>query len=396
MAQAAKSRNLTDRALRYRANADPPEGEARCCLCGTVDMVEVGHVNGKEQDNEPENLFWTCRSCNVKSANTMRAAGLGRLTNQYNPSSGGARTVAQWVTAVMSMKGESSVMPVDEAVEMVRATSPAKRSEFAKEIWDLRKSHRRNGPDVIDQAVGTGMDLSDQMYGLLYGVPYSFFQKGVQTSLQLKDAVKKKLGLNPQAVRRLKNGSVVALKRNSAEDAEQMFQKFHGNEPEKVLEIEYEIHEHENLAALGALVSVVIDTPTGYRATFGFGDAVSKEQIDLEEALSLDTVWLCTSEDGKQLYFEGGDQSIDLASIDMDTDKWLKDSMVLGTLIEVTYRTRKKFDSFKLTDYYHELGEETGVMPALTYDPNSVHLYVTGGQYKIKKPLIGVSPGIEN
>ncbi len=51
------------------------------------------------------------------------------------------RELAQWLAAVLSMKGESDAMPVESAVAMIRATSPAKRSEFASEIWARRKAH---------------------------------------------------------------------------------------------------------------------------------------------------------------------------------------------------------------------------------------------------------------
>lgn len=137
---------MTDRALRYRANACPPPGQPICCLCGSQRNVEVGHVNGREEDSAFHNLFWTCRACNVRSGNTLRAAGIGRLTRQYNPGAGqGARTLAQWLTAVMSMKGQSDAMPVDAAVEMIRATPPARRSEFAQEIWSKRREHGTDG-----------------------------------------------------------------------------------------------------------------------------------------------------------------------------------------------------------------------------------------------------------
>jgi hypothetical protein len=48
---------VTDRALRYRANAYPPPGEKICCLCGATRNVEVGHVNGREEDTAQENLY---------------------------------------------------------------------------------------------------------------------------------------------------------------------------------------------------------------------------------------------------------------------------------------------------------------------------------------------------
>lgn len=40
----------------------------------------------------------------------------------------------------MSMKGESDAMSVPAALEMIRATPPPRRSEFAKQIWDTRRA----------------------------------------------------------------------------------------------------------------------------------------------------------------------------------------------------------------------------------------------------------------
>ena len=42
--------DVTDRALRYRANENPPPGPRRCCLCGSRRNVEIGHVSGNESD----------------------------------------------------------------------------------------------------------------------------------------------------------------------------------------------------------------------------------------------------------------------------------------------------------------------------------------------------------
>lgn len=57
---------VTDRALRYRANTHPPPGPRVCALCGSTRNVEIGHVNGREEDGSPTNLIWTCRACNVR------------------------------------------------------------------------------------------------------------------------------------------------------------------------------------------------------------------------------------------------------------------------------------------------------------------------------------------
>ncbi len=103
--------------------------------------MEVGHISGDESDGEPQNLIWTCRRCNTIMGQVMKRAGLGRRTRQFNPAAQGARSLGQWLTAVMSMKGESTVMRVPAAVEMIRATPPGKRTEYARTIWQRRREH---------------------------------------------------------------------------------------------------------------------------------------------------------------------------------------------------------------------------------------------------------------
>jgi len=164
-------------------------------FCGSTGDVMVGHINGDESDGEPANLAFTCRPCNVSIGIFMARNGFGRRTVQFNPKdfgpqkrdaykrvllakslqgslqqavardylgrgetkpvrakdlnfrqgslfnpAGGARSLAQWVTAVTSMRGSGPIKLAD-AVEIVRATSPAQRSEFAREIWRLRRAH---------------------------------------------------------------------------------------------------------------------------------------------------------------------------------------------------------------------------------------------------------------
>ena len=69
----------------------------------------------------------------------MARARMGRRTRQFNPKSQGAQSLAQWVTAVLSMKGKSDAMTPAAAVEMIRATSRGQRSLFARRIWQLRR-----------------------------------------------------------------------------------------------------------------------------------------------------------------------------------------------------------------------------------------------------------------
>jgi len=101
----------------------------------------VAHIDGDESNMAPLNLGLTCRSCNAKVAHVMKSCGMGRRTKQFNPRGQGAKSLGQWMAAVMSMKGDSDQMPVDEAVELIHATPPEDRSHFAREIWRLRRAH---------------------------------------------------------------------------------------------------------------------------------------------------------------------------------------------------------------------------------------------------------------
>jgi hypothetical protein len=108
-------------------------------------------------------------------------------------------------------------------------------------------------------------------------------------------------------------------------------------------------------------------------------------------------IMLTSAEDGRQLFVQGGDQSIDLKALGMDSEK--RDNMLIGTITQITYRTRKSFDDNKAIDYYHDLGKEgsKGVMPVLIYHPRSEKMEVSGGRYHIAPPdrrIGNVSPGI--
>jgi hypothetical protein len=132
-------RNVTDRALRYRAAARPPAGPKICAYCGSRRNVEVDHVNGLEEDNRPKNLVWACRSCNTKKGALFARLGRGRKTRQFNAGDG-ARSLAQWVLAHESRLGRSDAMTVPAAVQMIHDTPDYRRKMFGQEIWARRRA----------------------------------------------------------------------------------------------------------------------------------------------------------------------------------------------------------------------------------------------------------------
>jgi hypothetical protein len=138
-----RKETVSDRAFRYRATSPAcrPPGPPVCAFCGATLNVDVHHIDGHEEHTQGDNVVWACRSCNVLAGNAMRRAGLGRKTVQFNPTSQGAGSLRQWLTAVRSMKGEITDMDTAAAVEMIRATPPERRSEFALKIWEIRRRH---------------------------------------------------------------------------------------------------------------------------------------------------------------------------------------------------------------------------------------------------------------
>jgi hypothetical protein len=156
---------------------------------------------------------------------------------------------------------------------------------------------------------------------------------------------------------------------NPAGSAAALYETFHGIPSESETVITEQIQYHGNLAELGTLVEIKVETLSGYKAVLTF-----------EPGPPL----LCSSEDGKQLYIRGGEQSLDLDALHMSGDEWVRDSMVIGPIAEFVYRTRKGFDGRKKLEYFHKPGEETGVRPDLIYDVLNNQLSVSGGQYAVE------------
>lgn len=175
-------------------------------------------------------------------------------------------------------------------------------------------------------------------------------------------------------------------KGNPEGESASMFETFHGSPSTEEISVTESVHEHGNLWACGKLRELVVHTVTGLKLEMCW---------DPESDL-LKTPLLSSNEEGNQLYIRGGDQHITLAKIKMDTDEWRKDKMMIGEVHLVTYRTQKSFDKFKDIDYFHKLGEKTKKRPYLVYDPISKLMEFVGGQYRIDKPLFGVSDGIIN
>jgi len=150
------------------------------------------------------------------------------------------------------------------------------------------------------------------------------------------------------------------------EAAERKFEEFHGKPPSSTIEYERFMHYRENFAEMGKLkeLRVYLDdlNPDFPLTRFGATQAV------------------CTP-DGRNIYFTGGDQSIDYEALDIASDK---DMIELGPCTRIVYHTVKGFHDFEPTNYWHDFGEEDGIMPVLAYDRLNKQLFLLGGNYTVR------------
>jgi hypothetical protein len=149
------------------------------------------------------------------------------------------------------------------------------------------------------------------------------------------------------------------------EAAARLSEQFHGRPAHAIRDLEGERIERRVLAELGRLIEL---------------------RVHLAEytALKPRGVRLACNPEGTQLYFEGGDQALDLKALGIAGDQANKDHVDLGVCDYIAYETRKGFHDFARVDYWHKLGEVSKIRPTLHYDTLNELLYLSGGNYHVK------------
>jgi hypothetical protein len=132
---------ITDRAKRYRAQANVP-GPKKCVICGKGNPgLMVMHLSGDESDGDRKNLAYGCRSCNGKLSAAWQRLGSPIRTRQYNPSSG-VPSFQQYAWAVSNHERGAH----DEGGAIIHATPRSKRIEYARRIAEIKARKRGEVP----------------------------------------------------------------------------------------------------------------------------------------------------------------------------------------------------------------------------------------------------------
>jgi len=147
--------------------------------------------------------------------------------------------------------------------------------------------------------------------------------------------------------------------------AAELSESFHGRPAEEITYVEETDASYPAVADLGELIELKVRVPAGV-ATLNFEGA---------------GVRVCSTADGRNLLFVGGDQALDLESIEIESDK---DQLPLGECTRIVYHTSKAFHDFEPTNYRHAFGEETGERPTLGYSQLNERIYLEGGAYQVQ------------
>lgn len=247
------------------------------------------------------------------------------------------------------------------------------------------------------RSMKTGRDVSNDMTRALPRFKAGF-ERGKQRSIHKRLSRK-----NPES---------------ELESAKKAYKDYTGLPATKVTEVKGQTHRHSTVFKTGQLICLDVILPTGKQVPLiapGFSfEPKQFLRLDLRHSQAADdadatwifdpaakdkTVMVTFSTDGRQMMFTGGDQSMPLEALGFG-DRDMRDNMFIGTIVELTYREKKKFEQEgkEEVDFHHPFGGQGsgGILPLLGYFLRTKQMFSIGGRYKIApvRADIGASPGI--
>lgn len=254
-------------------------------------------------------------------------------------------------------KAKAAAKAKGKTAKTAKPAKPARHAKSTKPTREAAKKSKRNA-SLVGDTITSMFPLADM----------ARMQKGatsdIRTAAKFLDGKKKKRR-NPGKAKRKRNSGL--------SDAKQAYASFHGTAATKVAVVNESEYIPTSFSELGLLVSIKFRPAIGGSAEVTF---------DTDNAAK--RVMLCEDPKTNGLYFVGGDQSIQLRPLGLEAKMYHKPMMILGQVKQITYRTKKGFDRFVDTHYWHNLGEETGDKPTLVYSPMIKRLYLAGGAYNIR------------
>ena len=220
---------------------------------------------------------------------------------------------------------------------------------------------------------------SPEQYGLMQAVASGAANvKGIT-----KKVAKKLIHETPAGLRReFAKMEAKTRKHGNPDSAEELTQEFHGRPSKETVDITESESYDSDLAQLGELTELEIVTEDGE-------DVIP---ISFSRDSQVDVVRLCSTPNGRQLEFIGGDQSLELddfeeAGLEIETGKR---EVAIGPVHSISYWTDKHHlagskDQEQGVEFIHEFSEESGgSLPMLVYDTEDEKMRLVGGRYRIE------------
>jgi hypothetical protein len=370
---------LTQRGRSHRSNhvSMRPRGPKVCALCGSDKNIVLDHKNGNNADIRRGNHRWLCNSCNIAKGYRDKRAGRGvremRRPGQNPPKVGSIVTVKLTSTRKKSMprkrvttlaaprrcavakKTKRNPIPAAVASLVRQVAAGYAGAKLAAKKAATKTARKRNwkvGPKMTDA----------QRLSMARALALCPSPKDKSAKARKARSLGKSLGL------RKRNSAIRKNPLQASRKARKTYEMFHGRKPKHtavaVIDKKKIKLPGTNFAKIGDLVSLTIGN---HKVSF---DGDTTQPIVVTDAKA------------KKLFFLGGNQDLRaLKPVRKANPGGLHD---MGEVSQLEYYARKKFDQFKPTVYYHELGEETGKRPKLMWDPTAKQMYLVGGDYKIK------------
>lgn len=153
---------------------------------------------------------------------------------------------------------------------------------------------------------------------------------------------------------------------NSVPASQDFFESFHGEPSKELIKVKTDLFYHSATGAIGDLRKLKVKSKNGkWKVTIKFAKPYPI---------------LSASENRKQLFIDGGDQSVNLKDFGINTEH---ESEVLGDITDVYYFTTKKHlrpEDGGTAVYHHKFGK---IKPSLIYDVPNQLMAVSGGGYTI-------------
>jgi len=252
---------------------------------------------------------------------------------------------------------------------MAKLTGKKKAAFLARMAKGRRKAARKNGTGrkpktkrAANRNKKNGRSKKNKMTGAKKAAFLARMDKGRRKAAR---------GQNPRrGAGKAKNKTARKKRRNqeSMEDAEHMFETFHGKHRGQIVEYDELVRYPDKFAELGQLREL----------RFWLDDANPSFPLT---KFGAECRVVCTP-DGENIYFVGGDQSVELNALGIASDK---DLIELGPCNYIAYKTTKDFHDFEPIVYFHEFGEENHILPTLAYDTLNQRLLLLSGDYRVKR-----------